>query len=199
MHQIFRKSEKRIAKLQKSHAKKQKDSKNKEKARILLAKKHRSIKRQRQDYLKKTAYSIVKNNDLICVEDLNIAGMLKNHKLAKSIADVGWGYFIAQLEWQCKKQGKNFVKIGRFFPSTKQCSACGAKQDMPLKERTYICGSCSFEMDRDFNACDNILVEGIRIFNTAGTAEIHACGVTSGAVSPLGPGSLIPLGGEVVH
>lgn len=180
----FRKNEKKIAKLNKSHSRKQKESNNKEKARIKLAREHRKISNKRDDFSKQTASSIAKNNDLVCVENLNIKGMMQNHKLAKSIADVGWGQFVSQLEWQCLKRGKHFIKIGRFFASTKTCSCCGEIQEMSLNNRIYDCQSCGLYIDRDLNAAINIVNEGTRIYNTAGTAEIYACGDTDDVSCP---------------
>ena len=105
--------------------------------------------------------------------------MVKNHKLAKAINDVGWGMFITTLEWQCFKRGKHFVKISRWFPSSKTCSSCGVgyKPDLALNDRVYVCPECNVEIDRDLNVAFNILQEGLRIHqNTVGTTEINACG-----------------------
>nr|QMP82921.1 MAG: putative transposase [Caudoviricetes sp.] len=169
-------AEKKISKLQKSHSKKQRGSKNKEKARIKLAKSYKKVTNQRKDFTNKTSNSIVKNNDIVVVETLNVQGMLKNHKLAKSIADVSWYQFHETLKWQCIKQGKIFTKINPWYPSSKKCSCCGEiKKDLELKDRIYQCSSCGFELDRDFNAAINIYQEGLSKY-TAGTAEINACG-----------------------
>lgn len=175
---FLRRMEPKIKKAARRHSKKTKGSKNKEKTRIKLARLHKKVSNQRKDFINKAAHSIVKSNDLIVIEDLSSNNMMKNHSLAKSIADVSWFQFKCALEWQSVKRGKHLVKIGRFFPSSKTCSCCGHKQDMPLDVRTFVCESCGFTLDRDINASMNILNEGIRLFkqNTAGTAEIHACG-----------------------
>lgn len=171
-----KKSKGRLVRLQQSHSKKVKGSKNKEKSRVLLAKQHRKVARQRKDFVTQVACSIAKSNDLIIVEDLNIQGMVKNHKLAGSISDTGWGGFVSALKWQCDKRGKHFQKIDRWFPSSKTCSCCGEiKKDLTLSDRTYNCIHCGHSIDRDLNASINIEREGLRIFNTAGTAEINAC------------------------
>jgi putative transposase len=173
---FYRKSEKRLKKLQRSHSKKTKGSKNREKSRKRLAKQHKKVSNQRKNFVTQVACSIAKYNDLICIESLNVKGMVKNHKLSKSISDVGWGMFTSALKWQATKRGKHLVEVGRFYPSSKTCNNCGSiKNDLTLSDRTFKCGDCGFELDRDLNAALNILSEGKRL-NTAGTAEINACG-----------------------
>ena len=175
---FYKRSENKLAKLQRQHSKKLKGSSNREKSRLRLAKQHKKVANQRKDFINQVASSIAKNNDLIAVEDLNIKGMVKNNSLAKSIHDIGWGMFLTALEWQCFKRGKHFVKISRWFPSSKTCSSCGGyKDDLVLNDRVYVCPDCGFEIDRDLNASFNILQEGLRIHqNTVGTTEINACG-----------------------
>jgi putative transposase len=177
---FLKKSKKKLLKLQRSHSRKKKKSKNREKARNLLARQHRKITRQRKDFIYKTACSIAKNNDIISIEDLNVKGMMKNHKLAGAIADVSWGMFFNHLTWQCKKRGKHLSVIGRFFPSSKTCSSCGCiDSDLKLSDRTYSCTDCGHEMDRDLNAAINIERQGLHIKrNTVGTTEIKACQTT---------------------
>jgi putative transposase len=172
---FLKKSKKKLLKLQRSHSRKQKKSKNREKARYLLARQHRKITKQRKDFIYKTACLIAKNNDIISIEDLNVKGMMKNHKLAGAIADVSWGMFFSHLEWQCKKRGKHLSVIGRFFPSSKTCSSCGCiDSDLKLSDRKYSCTECGHEMDRDLNAAININREGLKLHkrNTVGTTEI---------------------------
>lgn len=181
---FYRKSEKKLTKAQRSHSRKQKGSNNKEKSRIQLAKVHRDIKWKRQNFIKQITSSIAKNYDLVTTESLNVKGMLKNHKLAKSISDVGWSMFINELKWQCQKRGKHFSQVNRWFASTKTCSSCGKKQDMALSDRKYRC-NCGIQIDRDLNAAINI--------NRAGTVQINACGNMSSGYT-LSPGSLTHLG-----
>lgn len=177
---FYRKAEKKLVKIQRSHSRKQKGSSNREKARVKLAKTHKIITNQRKDFCNQVASSIAKNNDLIAIEDLNVKGMMKNHNLAKSVADVSWGQFISALKWQAHKRGKYLVEINRWYPSSKTCSCCsGHKADLTLTDRVYVCPDCGFEIDRDLNAAINILQEGIRQHNTVGTTEINACGVIS--------------------
>lgn len=177
---FYRKAEKKLVKIQRSHSRKQKGSSNREKARVKLAKTHKIITNQRKDFCNQVASSIAKNNDLIAIEDLNVKGMMKNHNLAKSVADVSWGQFISALKWQAHKRGKYLVEINRWYPSSKTCSCCGGhKADLTLTDRVYVCPDCGFEIDRDLNAAINILQEGIRQHNTVGTTEINACGVIS--------------------
>lgn len=175
---FYKRSQNKLTKLQRQHSKKLKGSSNREKLRLRLAKQHKKVANQRKDFINQVTSSITKNNDLVAVEDLNVKGMVKNHKLSKSIHDVGWGMFLTTLEWQCFKRGKHFVKISRWFPSSKTCSSCGGyKDDLVLNDRVYVCPDCGFEIDRDLNAAFNILNEGLRLHqNTVGTTEINACG-----------------------
>lgn len=131
--------------------------KNREKSRIKLAKLHRKIANRRKNFVSQTAASITKKYDLITVESLNIKGMVKNHCLAGSITDAGWGMFISVLEWQCAKRGKHLHKIDRWFPSSKACNSCGSiKQTLTLADRVFKRDDCGHEMDRDLNAALNI-------------------------------------------
>lgn len=175
---FYKRSQNKLTKLQRQHSKKLKGSSNREKLRLRLAKQHKKVANQRKDFINQVTSSITKNNDLVAVEDLNVKGMVKNHKLSKAIHDVGWGMFLTTLEWQCFKRGKHFVKISRWFPSSKTCSSCGGyKDDLVLNDRVYVCPDCGFEIDRDLNAAFNILNEGLRLHqNTVGTTEINACG-----------------------
>ena len=112
----------------------------------------------RQDYLNKISSEIANQYSLVAIEDLNIAGLLKNHKLAKSISDCSWGEFVRQLEYKCKWHNCELRKIGRFEPSSKLCSVCGYKMDkMPLNIREWTCPNCNTHHDRDLNASLNIL------------------------------------------
>ncbi len=154
----FRKSERKLAKLQKRLSKKQKGSNNRNKQKQKVAKTHEKIANQRKDFLHKTSYEIVhKNQGTICMEDLCVKGMIKNRRLAKSISDVGWGMFETFLKYKAEWYGKNFLDIGRFEPSSKMCSNCGAiKSDLKLSDREWICSKCGVNHDRDINASINI-------------------------------------------
>lgn len=159
----LRKSEKKLKKLQKRHSKKHKNSKNREKARKRLAKQHKRVANKRKNFIKQTASSIAKMNDVVVCEDLNVRGMVKNHHLAKSISDSGFGMFLLEMEWQCKKRGKIFHKVSRWYPSSKTCNCCGyVNKTLTLNEREWVCPQCNSVLDRDYNASLNILDQGLR-------------------------------------
>ena len=109
---------------------------------------------------------------MICVESLNVKGMMKNRKLSRTISDAGWGMFLNLLEYKCAWQGKVFVKVDRFYPSSKLCSSCGNKQKMPLNISIFKCEACGFELDRDTNAAINICSAGMTELNACGEARI---------------------------
>lgn len=149
---------KKIKKLNRIFSKKQKGSKNREKARIKLAKEYEKVTNIRKDYLHKLTRSLIDNQNYTSyvLEDLSVLNMMKNHKLAQAIQDVGWYSFKSMLEYKANWAGKNILTIGRFEPSSKTCSACGyIKQDLTLKDRTWKC-VCGQEHDRDINAAKNI-------------------------------------------
>ena len=154
----LRKSEERLARKHKKLSKKKKGSNNRNKQRKKVAKLHEKIVNQRKDFLHKVSNKIVhKNQGTICVEDLCVKGMVRNHKLAKSISDVGWGMFYDFLKYKSEWYGKNFLDIGRFEPSSKMCSICGnIKSDLKLSDREWTCIKCRTEHDRDINASINI-------------------------------------------
>jgi putative transposase len=147
---------KKLKRLSKKFAKKVKGSNNRHQAKIQLAKHHARIANLRKETLHKVTTFLCKNHAKIVVEDLNVAGLLSNHKLAQVIADCGFHEFRRQLEYKAKKFGCEIMIASMWFPSTKACSNCGHIQDMPLKERTYNCGSCGHSMDRDLNAAINL-------------------------------------------
>lgn len=136
-------------------SKKKKGSNGWHKQRIVVAKIHEKIANSRKDFLHKLTTNLVSENDVICVEDLNVAGMLKNRKLSKAVADVGIFELNRQIEYKAKWYGKQVVKISRWFPSTKTCSSCGNIRIMKLSQRVYEC-ECGLIIDRDLNAAINI-------------------------------------------
>lgn len=167
----------RLQRLSRQHSRKQKGSMNRRKSAKRLAKLHYRIGCQRADFLHKATSELTKTKSVIVVEDLNVGGMLKNRCLARSISDAGWSEFVRQLEYKAAWNGGSVVKAGRFYPSTKTCSACGMVKDaMPLSERTYCCGGCGLVIDRDVNAARNLLS-----LSSASSARLQACGD-----SPLG-------------
>lgn len=179
----LKKQEKNLARKQQKLARKKPGSKNREKARKLVAKVHERISNARQDYLHKLSRKIVDNNQVVVVEQLNIKGMVRNRKLAKAISDVSWGRFVNFLDYKLKPKGGLLVEIDRWFPSSKICSDCLYQMvEMPLEVREWTCPSCGSHHDRDENASKNIRAEGIRIIQTDGTA-VSASG---GSVRPKG-------------
>ena len=169
-------AEEKLTKAQKRLAKKQRGSKNRFKQRLKVRKIHTKIKNVRGDFLHKATSNIIAKYDGVVLEDLNVRGMMKNHHLAKSIADVSWSEFKRQLEYKAMWNSKHFVLIGRFEPTSKTCSNCGYIQDMPLGRRQYNCPYCGMSLDRDLNASINIKSLGL---DTLGRSGINACGVVS--------------------
>ena len=175
---FLKKSLKKLRRVNRKLSRTKKGSKNREKARIRLAKGYEDIKNQRNDFLHKLSTKIVNESQInsIAVETLNIAGMLQNSKLARSISDASWSEFIRQLEYKCNWKGKNFVKIGRFFPSSKLCD-CGEKNKLlELSDRMWTCTDCGRIHDRDILAANNIKDEGFRILSTGSKPGINVSG-----------------------
>lgn len=159
-------NEKRLKKLHKQLSKKQKGSNNRTKAKLKLVKVHEQIKNKKQDYLHNITTKIVSENQIIVLEDLNVSGMMKNHKLAKAIQELGLYEMRRQIEYKAKWYEREVVFVSRWFPSSKKCSCCGnIKHNLKLSDREYICENCGLVIDRDENAAINIENEGIRIYN----------------------------------
>lgn len=158
------KAGKRLARLQRRLSRKPKDSKNREKARIKVAKLHEHIANQRNDALHKATTDLVRKYDIICIENLNVSGMMKNHNLARAVSDVSMSEFRRQLEYKAEWYGKQVSIIDTFYPSSQICSYCGEQwhgtKDLSVREWT--CHKCGAHHDRDVNAAINILNEGLR-------------------------------------
>ncbi|MEQ9372917.1 MAG: RNA-guided endonuclease TnpB family protein [Coleofasciculus chthonoplastes F3-SA18-01] len=162
------KHERNLARKQRKLARKEKGSKSRDQARKLVARVHERVSNVRQDYLHKLSRKLVDENQVIVVESLNTKGMVRNHKLAKAISDVGWGMFVNFLSYKLEKEGKVLVEIDRWFPSSKLCSNCHYQVDeMPLEVRNWTCPNCSTHHDRDGNASANIRAEGVRMLRQA--------------------------------
>ena len=173
---FFHKDEKKLAKAQRQHAKKKQGSKNRNKARLKVARIHKKVADRRRDYQHQLSTRIIRENQVVCVESLQVKNMIKNHCLAKSISDVGWSEFIRQLEYKAEWYGRTLVKIDKWYPSSKRCFDCGHILDsLTLDVRHWVCPECGVAHDRDINAAKNILAAGL---------AVSACGeaVRPGAV-----------------
>ena len=189
---------KKLKKAQQHLSRKQKGSNGFEKQKLKVAKIHEKIASCRLDTLHKVSHKLVNEFDVIVCEDLNVKGMVKNHKLSKHISDASWGNFVTLLQYKCDWYGKQLIKVNRFFPSSKCCSDCGwINQELKLSDREWTCNSCGVVHNRDWNASKNILKEGLKNIS-AGTVEntggeeirptLLAHSVKPEAPSPLGKG-----------
>ena len=169
---LLRKSERQLKKLQRKVSKRKKGSANRRKAIKRLARKHLQVSRQRKDFAVKTARCVVRSNDLIAYEDLQVRNMVKNHKLAKSISDASWSMFRQWVEYFGKVFGKVTVAVPPQYTS-QNCSNCGKQVVKTLSQRTHNCLHCGTVLDRDHNAALNILAIGL---NRVGHTQINACG-----------------------
>lgn len=160
----FQAKRRQLKKAQKALSRKQKGSNNRYKARLKVAKVHQEIGDARQDFLHKLTTRMVRENQTIAVEDLAVKNMVKNRKLALSISDASWGELVRQLEYKCDWYGRNFVKIDRWFPSSKRCAECGhIVEKLPLQIREWDCPKCGTHHDRDVNAAKNLLAAGLAV------------------------------------
>ena len=159
----YYKLEKKLKYNQRQLSKKNKGGSTRNKQRLKVAKIYEKITNNRGDFLHKLSRKLIDENQVICVEDLNVKGMMSNHKLAKSVANCGWGEFVRQLSYKAEWYGRTIVKIDRFFPSSKTCYDCGyINQELTLKDREWKC-VCGKNIDRDYNASLNILKQGLNM------------------------------------
>jgi len=160
---FYHNAEKKLKRLSKVLSRKQKGSANRAKAKLKLARQHRKVRLARKDYLHQITTFIVTRYDKVIIEDLHVKGMVKNHKLAKAISNMGFGTFRIMLETKAKDCGCEVIVADRFYPSSKLCSKCGNKKtDLKLSDRVYKCECCGLEMDRDLNASINLGKLGTR-------------------------------------
>ena len=165
---FLRKSEKKLAKLQRELSRKTIGSSNRNKVRIKVARCHEKITNQRKDFLHKLSIKLIKSYDVICLETLKVKNMVRNHKLAKAISDVSWSEFVRQIGYKADWYGKIIQKIDTYYASSQLCSVCGYKntETKDLSVREWGCPECHTIHDRDENASNNILREGLRLLNT---------------------------------
>ena len=170
-NKFIKKYSKKLATMQKHLSRKKKGSGSWNRQRIKVARLQEKITSCRNDKLHKISVELIRRYDVVCCEDMNVKGMAKNHHLAKAVSDASWGTFVTMLEYKAKWYGKELVKIGRFYPSSKTCHHCGhVKEDLSLEDRYYTCPNCGELIDRDLNAAKNILDEGLRNIS-AGTVD----------------------------
>ena len=163
----FKKNEtNKLIRLQKQLSRKQNGSNNRDKARIKLAKAYKKISDKKQYYLHQVSNTLIDENQVICMEDLNVKGMLRNHCLAESIQELNFGEFRRMLEYKAKWYGRNLVFVDRFYPSSKTCNHCGyINKTLKLSDRQWVCPDCGEIIERDYNAALNIRDEGIRLIS----------------------------------
>ena len=175
-----RKLNSRLNNLQRSASRKKKGSKNRQKANRRVSSLYGRISNISEDFHHKLSTSLVRDNSTICVEDLKVKGMVKNRKLARGISASSFSSFVAMLQYKAQHNNRQFVKVGRFFPSSKTCSGCGwVKPNLSLSQRIFKCEKCHLSIDRDLNAAKNILAEGLRLLdsnNDPRPSGDYACG-----------------------
>jgi putative transposase len=193
--------ERSLARYQRRLARCQQGSANRAKARAKVARAHRKVRASRADFLHRTSARLVRDHDVIVIEDLNVSGMVRSRPLAKAISDCGWGEFRRQLQYKAARAGRQLIVINRFYPSSKTCSACGhLLAELSLSIRTWQCPSCGTRHDRDVNAAKNILAAGLAV--TACGADVRHPGtsrVRSAAKQEPRPARAaipVPQGGE---
>jgi putative transposase len=185
---IKRNNKHRLAKLHRELSRKEKGSKNREKSRIKLAKLYEKLNNVKQNYLHQVSNQLLNDNQVIVIEDLNVKGMMQNHKLARAIQELSLFTFKSMLTYKSNWYDRDIIEIGRFFASSKLCNNCGYKKDdLTLKDREWICPSCNVNHNRDYNAAINILKEGKRILNIK-----ENIGLSSPKLTPLESKSIDP-------
>ena len=170
----LKKREKNLKRKQQKLSRKVKGSSSRTKARKIVARVHERVTNTRKDFQHKLSRKLVNENQVIVVENLAVKNMVKNHNLAKAISDCGWSEFTRQIKYKSEKEGKTYLEIGRFFPSSKTCHVClNQVGSLPLEVRSWTCSSCNTKHNRDINAAINIRDEGLRLvaLGTSATAS----------------------------
>ena len=168
----FRESQAELIKAQRTLSRKKKGSLRRKKATLKVARIHNHIVNQRKTFIHQITAKLVDEYDFIAIEDLNVSGMIKNHKLAKSISDSSFAEFYAVLSYKAAWYGKEVVKVDRWFASSKTCSCCGWKnENLTLSDRVFDCLACGLAKDRDLNASENILKEALRVSSAIRTSS----------------------------
>ena len=186
---FLRAFEAKLNKQKQNFNRKQKDSKRKERARIKAARTSEKITNSRENMQHQVSSSLVKQYDLIALEDLNVKGMMKNHLLAKAISDVSWSSFVSKLKYKAEWYGKEVIVIERFFPSSKTCNNCHhIKESLDLSERSWVCPECEAVHDRDVNAAKNILQRALTI-KSSGTDDYRHRAVVRPEVTKVAKGT----------
>ena len=171
----FKKYERNLKTKQQQLSRKQLGSNNRNKSRLKVAKVHNKITRCRSDFHHQLSRRIVNENQVLILENLAVKNMVKNHTLAKAISQVGWGQFCTMLKYKAEQQGKIYLEVDRFFPSSKTCHVClNQIGSLPLDVRTWTCNSCNTTHDRDINAAISLREEGLRLL-TCGTRDKAYC------------------------
>jgi putative transposase len=174
---LLQRKARNLARYQRRLARCRTGSANRAKAKAKVARAHRKVRNARRDFLHRATTRLVRGNDVIAIEDLNVCGMVRNRHLARMIADCGWGEFRRQLAYKCQRYGRRLVVIDRWYPSSKTCSACGHRlAELSLSTRTWRCPSCGIRHDRDINAAKNILAAGQAV--TACGADVSHSGTS---------------------
>lgn len=173
---FLRENQAKLKRMQRHLSRKKLGSNRRKKCKLKVSRLHRDIANKRSWYMHNLTTMLVNDYDVICIEDLNTSGMLKNHKLASSVSDASFSMFRNQLEYKCQWYGKELVVIDRFYPSSKICSRCGWKnKDLKLSDRTFICKDCGLEIDRDLNAAINIQAVGVDAAQRTQSNRVAGC------------------------
>ena len=167
-YRFLRRKLQKIKRLQRALSRKTKGGKRWEKNRKQLAIQYEKVRHARLDFHHKISTQLIRNYDIICVETLKVKNMVKNHKLAQAISDVAWGQFVSLLTYKTLWVSKTLIKIDTYFPSSQTCSICGYqnKETKNLSVREWFCPNCGAQHDRDINAAQNILAEGLKMLNS---------------------------------